>query len=573
MTSTPIKNFMGGDSFEPNDPMIKLKICTLSYIFGEKTYYQEVNKKGAIGKKKEQTQNANKRDKQCQDIYENAKEYFLYPTRTFESRDDMFIRAVTDALSYDFKKTLEHAVVCRNEFKMRNTTAFILAIAANHSDRKTFNSKNPKFFRNILKECWKLPSDAIGLINAWKFLNGTKNKCPTFIVKRAFTEFLEVVKPYQQEKYRRDVIDMVRLARPPKEVLQKNPTLVILMKEGRLDLDDKDVKWETHRSNGLSWKETFEVMNKNIPHLAALRNIRGFCAEDPGIDIVKEYLENLLGGVEKGKEFPFRYITAYKEIQKCFENTDTQPSSDTNRKPVIIDSKYKDMILEYLEACLQKSIKNYPTLRGDVICLSDNSGSARRTFNSEYGTETIANIGNLSSLLTGICAEGRAVIGIFGDTLRLYEVDKSRSILEQYDIINSLGNTVGGATENGVFMFFKNALANPKEYRFDQWFCYSDMQVGHGGLYGCDPDIRNQGFLWGNNKHSQPYINIHKCIEEYRKKINPKFNTFMVQTAGYDNTVAPEALIRGATLSGWTGREAYYAQQYDLLWNQIDNLT
>jgi hypothetical protein len=47
----------------------------------------------------------------------------------------------------------------------------------------------------------------------------------------------------------------------------------------------------------------------------------------------------------------------------------------------------------------------------------------------------------------------------------------------------------------------------------------------------------------------------------------------LVQTAGYDNTVAPEILIRGATLSGWTGREAYYAQQYDLLWNQIDNLT
>lgn len=567
MTSIPVKNFMGGTSFEPNDPMIKLKICTLSYIFGEKTYYQKVEKKNKI----------EKRNKQCKNVYENAKEYFLYPTPTFESRDETFKRAVTDALNFDFKKTLEHAVVCRNEFKMRNTTAFILAIAANHPDRETFNNKNPKFFRNILKECWKLPSDAIGLINAWKFLYGSKSKCPTFIVKRAFTDFLEVVKPYQQEKYRRYVIDMMRLARPSKKILEKNPTLVTLMKEGSLDLDDKDVKWETHRSNGLSWKETFEVMNKNIPHLAALRNIRGFCAEDPGIDIVKEYLENLLGGVEKGKEFPFRYITAYKEIQKCFENANTQRSSGKNKKfskkPVIIDSKYKEIVLKYLEACLQKSIENYPKLRGDVICLSDNSGSARNTFNSEYGTETIANIGNLSSLLTGICAEGRGVVGVFGDTLKLYEVDKSRSILEQYDEINSMGNTVGGSTENGVFMFFKKALENPKEYRFDQWFCYSDMQVGHGGLFGCDPDIKNQGFLWGNNKHSQSFINIHKCIEEYRKKVNPKFNTFMVQTAGYDNTVAPEALIRGATLSGWTGKEAYYADQYDLLWKQIDNLT
>ena len=41
---------------------------------------------------------------------------------------------------------------------------------------------------------------------------------------------------------------MVRLAHPSKSTLKQNDTLPILMTDGHLELDDKDVKWETHRS-------------------------------------------------------------------------------------------------------------------------------------------------------------------------------------------------------------------------------------------------------------------------------------------------------------------------------------
>ena len=42
---------------------------------------------------------------------------------------------------------------------------------------------------------------------------------------------------------------------------------------------------------------------------------------------------------------------------------------------------------------------------------------------------------------------------------------------------------------------------------------------------------------------------------------NPKLNVFSVQVAGYDNSVTPENIYRGAILSGWTGKEVLFAQK------------
>ena len=55
-------------------------------------------------------------------------------------------------------------------------------------------------------------------------------------------------------------------------------------------------------------------------------------------------------------------------------------------------------------------------------------------------------------------------------------------------------------------------------------------------------------------------------------EINPKLNTYMVETAGYDNTILPETTYRGAILSGWTGNEVVYANQLCKLWDQLESV-
>lgn len=75
------------------------------------------------------------------------------------------------------------------------------------------------------------------------------------------------------------------------------------------------------------------------------------------------------------------------------------------------------IILDGLERCLQKSLENFPKLKGDTMSLCDNSESTKATFNSSYGTIRISTIGNLSGLISAYNTEGKGLIGIFGDKL------------------------------------------------------------------------------------------------------------------------------------------------------------
>ena len=370
------------------------------------------------------------------------------------------------------------------------------------------------------------------------------------------------------------MIDITRLSHPSEKVV-KNTVLDPLMTTSTVELDDEDTTWEKHRSQGKTWPETFEAMGRRLPHMAALRNISGFASSDPGEELMKEYCDMVLSGVRGGKQFPFRYIAAHKAMKSRLEkpeDVDAQPEKGQRKPPKPVDPKYVPIIMDCLEQCLQASLENFPKLKGDAMVMSDNSGSAHGAFTSTYGKTSVADIGNLSALFTALCCTGRGVVGLFGDRLLEYEVDKSRPILEQYDEIRTQGETVGQGTENGVWLFFKRAFDKPDKYKFDNWFCYSDMQVGHGGLYGDDPEIQKQGFAWKLASSSTIYVDVHKCVTKYRQVINPKFNTFMVQTAGYIDTALPESTYRGAILSGWTGNEVVYANEVTKLWDAIEQI-
>ena len=61
-------------------------------------------------------------------------------------------------------------------------------------------------------------------------------------------------------------------------------------------------------------------------------------------------------------------------------------------------------------------------------------------------------------------------------------------------------------------------------------------------------------------------------VSKYRKTVNPKVNIFTVQTAGYNNSVVPENLYRGAILGGWTGKESSYAKALIDAWDQVETV-
>ena len=94
------------------------------------------------------------------------------------------------------------------------------------------------------------------------------------------------------------------------------------------------------------------------------------------------------------------------------------------------------------------------------------------------------------------------------------------------------------------------------------------MQAGHGGLYGTNPD-EYQDFI--HSKGGWRYIDVLALVSKYRKEVNSKVNIFSVQVAGYDNTVLPENIYRGAILAGWTGKEPVFAKALIDTWNEIES--
>jgi hypothetical protein len=124
------------------------------------------------------------------------------------------------------------------------------------------------------------------------------------------------------------------------------------------------------------------------------------------------------------------------------------------------------------------------------------------------------------------------------------------------------GKAQGQSCEHGIWLFLREAI--DKKVHYDTIFIYSDMQAGHGGLYGQGinkADVHQNG---GN------YVDVLKMVDEYRSKVNPKVNVITTQVAGYNNSVVPENLYRGAILGGWTGKEALYASELISVWDEIE---
>lgn len=525
-----VTNFMGGDSYVIN-PLDTLKMVSASSIFGEPSYYRD----SAPGKSDRGIYKVNPLLADA-DLILSAEEYDK------KSTTEIFETVIDNALSYDYQGTLDWAVELRNKFNMRLNPQVIMVRAANHPNRKEFTTTHPGLFDEYEQKIMKRADEPMTQMAYFMFKNnGRKNNMPS-ILKRSWANNLNKLDKYKVAKYKNHEIGMinaVRLCHANSEPLSE------LMRTGTVEVPEEDKTWENLRSEKKSWKEIYETVD--MGHMALLRNLRGVFTEVDDLEFCKKYLDKLKSGVKTGKQFPFRYYSAYKMIEQV----------DVHHKPVILDA---------LEECIDLAIDNFPKLKGKTMCLSDNSRSAWGAFTSEYGTNTVAEIDNLSSVITGMCSD-EGYVGKFGDRLSTFPVKKRAGALTQAKEISSRGShDVGGATEGGIWEFFQTAIDNKKH--FDNIFIYSDMQAGHGGLYGTSDQAAaytNKGYACTGR-----YINVYKLIEDYRKYVNPKVNVFCIQTAGYNNVLVPELAYRTAILYGWTGKEAEFAKTYIDLWDEVE---
>ena len=522
-----VKNFMNGDSYVVN-PIDTLKMITASSIFGEPSYYRDGKRSGKY-------------------LVDDLVGEFSVLPKEYEglNTETVMEKAIDKALDYDFAATLEWAATLRHDYFMRLNPQVIMVRAAVHPKRKEFSNENPGKFDEINQKVMSRADEPMSQMSYYLYTNnGKKNNIPS-ILKRSWSDKLSKLGRYQVAKYKNHEIGMinaVRLCHAHSDVINE------LMQTGTVEVSEDNKTWENLRSAGKSWKEIFETVN--IGHMAMLRNIRGVFSEVEDIEFCKKYMQKIKDTVVGSKQFPFRYYSALKAVQ----------NSTCNHKPIIIDA---------LEECMDIALANYPKLKGKTMCLSDNSGSAWGAFNSEYGSVTVADIDNLSSVITAACSD-EGYVGKFGDKLITKPISKRKGVLTQaQDISARHSGDVGGSTEGGIWEFFYNAIKNKEHW--DNIFIYSDQQAGHGGLYGTSVQRMQYAKDGFGCRHSENMINVFKLIQEYRKKVNPKVNVFSVQTAGYDNVVIPEYAYRTNIMYGWTGNEAVFAKAMIDQWDEIEN--
>jgi len=521
--SEEVENFMGGTSYKLT-PIQTLKIVAASSIFGEPQYYRDgIGSEATI--------------KNISSIFEYAILTDLFKDK--KNAVEVFEEAVDNALSHDFKATLDLALELRTGYFMRLNPSVIFVRASMHSGRKEFNELNPGYMKEIGKKIAERPDDLTNQFDYYMYKNGSKSKLPS-LVKRTWSERLTEYSRYQLNKYKgKKLIDLVRISHASSEDINE------LMKTGKIEVKESEMTWETLKSSGKNWSEIIKTIE--IPHMALLRNLRGIFSEINDRTLTTVILDKLKSGVIKGKQFPFRYWSAYKAVST---------SSDMNNKQMVMDA---------LEECLDISVANMPKLNGRVACLSDNSGSAWGTCTSEYGTVTVAEIANLSSLITAMQSD-QGEVGVFGDNLSLKEVSKRNGLLTQLEETSRRGRAQGGGTENGIWVFWDKAIKEATHY--DTVFIYSDMQAGHGNLFGHGHTVGKSKYI---HKKGGSYIDVLAMVQSYREKVNSKVNVFTVQVAGYNNSVLPENLYRGAILAGWTGKEPAFAKAIIDTWDSIES--
>ena len=521
------RNFMDGISYTVN-PLDTLKLISASSVFGEPQYYRD----GDNGQAKllDGTYGIDA-------VFARYSLDALDPYRG-QKTSQVMEQAIDAALDCKFGAVLDWALELRTRYMMRLNPQVIMARAAMHPARAAYTRTHPGRFAEIEAKVMARGDDVSHQLCYCLAVNGSKRGIPA-ILKRSWARRIGDMDAYTMAKYANagiGLVDAVRICHA------KGPLVDTLMREGKVPMPEGQDTWERLRASGKGWKEILGEIR--MPHMALLRNLRGIFSEVRDADVRKEALDQLESGVKWGKQFPFRYLSAWRAVDETGQ-------------------AWTNEVKRSLESCINRACENLPALPGRCAFLTDNSGSAWGTCTSEWGTMQVAEIGNLSAVIGAMRAD-EGVAFPFGDRLVPVPIHKGEGVLAQQRRVSASGKTCDGGTENGVWLFFRDAIYERQHW--DSIFIYSDMQAGHGGLYG----IHAEDYEALGCKVRGTYIDVNRLVQLYRQQVNPKVNVYCIQTAGYTNVLVPEYGYRTAVLYGWTGRELVFADAMRRIWDAVE---
>ncbi len=487
--------------------------------------------------------------------YEGAKAFVLSPAMQlysavvtwslndsfYEKNDNRLIRVRTLISQCDPLFVARLAVYARHKMYMRSVPLVLVTeLAKIHSGDDLIAKLTEKVIARAdeiteLLACYQLLNERKGL----KKLNRLSKQLQKGL-SAAFNNFDE----YQFAKYNRDsqirLRDALFLIHPK----AKSASQQLLFDKIAGNSLETPYTWETELSAlgqhafendqtraaafKIKWEELID--SNKLGYMALLRNLRNIVNAGVSYAHVRKICAVLSSPeqVSKAKQFPFRYLAAYRELLNIGVRTGPNGMSGKLKALFSGDLGFTGELLEALEKAVAQSAANIAGFdeHTKILLACDVSGSMQTPVSPKSKIQ-LFDIGlMLAMLLQSRCRNVR--VGMFGETWKTITVSKS-SILANVQEFYRREGEVGYAT-NG-FLVIKDLLS--RKVVMDKVMLFTDCQ------------------LWNSTSCAE---HIHSLWVQYKREVAPAAKLYLFDLAGHGQTPVRVVQDEVYLLAGWSDK-------------------
>jgi 60 kDa SS-A/Ro ribonucleoprotein len=487
--------------------------------------------------------------------YEGAKSFTLDPAMQLYtavvtwSLDDTFYEKNSDRLTRIRTLIAQNeplfvarlAIYARHKMYMRSVPLVLLAeLAKIHSGDDLIAKLTEKVVNRAdeiteLLACYQLLNERKGL----KKLDRLSKQLQKGL-SGAFNKFDE----YQFAKYNRNSEIKLRDALFVVHPKPKSEAQQLLFNKIANNTLDTPFTWETELSalgqnvfendqaRAIAFRNKWEELidSDKLGYMALLRNLRNLVEAGVSFQHVRKICETLSSPekVSKAKQFPFRYLAAYRELLNAGVKANASGISGKLKALVSGDYGFTGELLTALEKAAIQSAASFVGFDENtkVLLACDVSGSMQKPVSAKSKVQ-LFDIGlMLAMLLQSRCKNVR--VGMFGDTWKTIHVSKNNVLANVQEFYRREGE-VGYAT-NG-FLVIKDLL--DKGIVMDKVMLFTDCQ------------------LWNSTGSTD---HIHSLWVQYKRTVSPQAKLYLFDLAGYGQ--APLRIIQDDVylLAGWSDK-------------------
>jgi 60 kDa SS-A/Ro ribonucleoprotein len=282
----------------------------------------------------------------------------------------------------------------------------------------------------------------------------------------------------------------------------------------------------------LAFKQKWEELidSQKLGYMALLRNVRNLLEAEISHDHVQKVCQTLASAenVAKARQFPFRYLSAYRELQGNIPEEAQRRLTGTVKSTLSGSKVHREEILEALEAAILQSVATIPGFDPEtrVLVACDVSGSMYKPV-SPKSKVLLFDIGLVLAMLLQTRCQNVGV-GMFGDTWKTIAVPKNDVLANVQEFYRREGEV--GYSTNG-YLVIQDLLE--RKQILDKVMIFTDCQ------------------LWNSTQGNE---HIQALWQQYRREVAPEARLYLFDLSGYGKS--PVRIMQEGVdlLAGWSDK-------------------